>query len=109
MGRDFRELIQDILEKMYAIENIVRNKTEKDFEEDDILRDAILYKLIVIGEASNHISDEIYNKYPGISWHNMRGLRNILTHEYFRTDNKIIWEIITEDLPETRKKIEKIK
>jgi len=108
VGRNYGELINDILERMYSIENAIEGKTFEDFDKDEMLRDSILYKLIVIGEASNQLPDEIYERYQHIPWHDMRGLRNILTHEYFRTDARRIWEIITGDLPETRRQIEKL-
>lgn len=66
-----------------------------------MLRESILYNLIIIGEASSQLPDQVYEFYPTIPWHGMRGLRNVLTHEYFKTDFVRIWEIITDDLPET--------
>lgn len=108
MGRNFGELIKDILERMYYIENAILGKTFDDFKNNQMLRESILYNLIIIGEASNQFSDQVYESYTTIPWHGMRGLRNVLTHEYFRTDLIRIWEIITEDLPETRKQIESL-
>ena len=39
------------------------------------------------------------SKYAAIPWRRMRGLRNILPHEYFGVDPQIIWQTVTEDLP----------
>lgn len=43
MGRNYGELINDILERMYSIENAIDGKTFEDFEKDEMLRDSILY------------------------------------------------------------------
>ena len=38
----------------------------------------------------------------------MMGLRNIVINGYFSVDVDMIWEIITEDIPPTKTKIEKM-
>ena len=43
----------------------------------------------MIGEASNHLSDELTEKNPDIPWADIVGLRNILVHQYFGIDLKI--------------------
>ncbi len=106
--RNYRELILDILDRMTSIQESLGDKNFADFENNQQFREAIFYNLIVIGEAVAQLPDEIYERYPHIPWHGMRGLRNILTHEYFRINLSNIWEIITEELPSTKEMIEKI-
>jgi uncharacterized protein with HEPN domain len=43
--------------------------------------------------------DDIHEKYPDIPWLQMKGMRNILIHEYFGVDADILWQTICEDLP----------
>jgi uncharacterized protein with HEPN domain len=38
----------------------------------------------------------------------MRGMRNMLAHEYFGVDIEVIWKTAIEDLPELKKQIEGI-
>ncbi|MDB5055280.1 MAG: hypothetical protein JWM44_3330 [Bacilli bacterium] len=68
------------------------------FLSNQMLIDAVIRNLEVIGEAARNVSDEIRNKYPKIPWRNMIGLRNILIHQYFGVDESIVWEIITVNL-----------
>ncbi|MHA1104721.1 MAG: HepT-like ribonuclease domain-containing protein [Promethearchaeota archaeon] len=35
----------------------------------------------------------------------MIGLRNIAAHGYFKIDLEIIWDIITKDIPESKKQL----
>jgi uncharacterized protein len=42
---------------------------------------------------------EIVDKHPEIPWREMRDMRNLLAHEYFGVNTKIIWETIQTDLP----------
>jgi uncharacterized protein with HEPN domain len=60
--------------------------------------DAILYNLVVIGEAAAQISDETRAAAPEIPWANVVGLRNLIAHEYFRIDLEVIEAIVREQL-----------
>jgi uncharacterized protein len=42
---------------------------------------------------------EIVDKHPEIPWREMRDMRNLLAHEYFGVNTKIVWETIQTDLP----------
>ncbi len=63
--------------------------------------DAVLRNLEVIGEAARDIPEDVKARFPDIEWRRMVGLRNIISHEYFGADIRIIWEIVTRNLPET--------
>jgi uncharacterized protein with HEPN domain len=66
---------------------------------DEKTIDAVIRNIEVIGEASSHLPDEVLKQYDDISWPLMKGIRNILAHEYFGVDLEIIWKTVTEDLP----------
>ncbi len=100
--------IEDILEAMEKIERSTKGSTYEQFVKNEILVDAVIRNLEVIGEASNNIPEEVREKYSQIPWKRMVGLRNIVIHEYFGVDLSILWEIVTRNLPETKSLIEKI-
>lgn len=60
--------------------------------------DAVLYYLVVIGEAAAQISDETRAQAPEIPWTRIVGLRNLIAHEYFRVDLDVIQAIVAEQL-----------
>jgi uncharacterized protein with HEPN domain len=60
--------------------------------------DAVLYNLVVVGEAAAQISDETRARAPEIPWPKIVGLRNLIAHEYFRIDLDVIQAIIEEQL-----------
>ena len=62
----------------------------------------------IIGEAARNISDEFVLENPGIEWHKLIAFRNVLIHEYFRVDLKIIWKIIEQELPTLKDQIDSI-
>ena len=100
--------LSDIAESINKIETYTRGIDYDSFCCNDMMFDAVVRNLEVIGEASKNVPDEIKSKYPEIPWKQMIGLRNILIHEYFGVDESIIWEIITKDIKETKPSILKV-
>ncbi len=82
--------------------------TYEDFTKDNLVKDAVLRNLEVIGEAAKNIPDEIREEYSNVPWKRIIGLKNIVIHEYFGVDFENIWKIITENIPETKPYIEQI-
>lgn len=62
----------------------------------------------IIGEAANRLSEESKRNFAEIEWREIIGLRNLLIHEYFVIDQKVVWDIISKDLPILKEKIIKI-
>lgn len=74
-GRTFQELIMDLL---------LRSAVERQFE--------------IMGEASSHISKITQVLWPSIDWVKIKIFRNLLAHEYFRTNYTEVWHI-ARDVP----------
>ena len=70
-----------------------------------MMRFACIKQMEIIGEASDHISEEIKIKFSEIEWAQIKGMRNIFVHEYFGIDSRLVWEIIKHDLPELKSKV----
>ena len=69
------------------------------FRADDRTVDAVVRNLIVLGEASRHIPEDVEQRHPEVPWDRMRGIRNVVVHEYFGVDAEILWETARHDLP----------
>ena len=100
--------LQDIIESIRLIEKFLQGITKDDFLSDELRQSAVLYKLIVIGEASAHISDEIKKNYPQTPWKKIVGLRNISAHAYFSVDWEAIWATVKMQLKPLHTEIEQI-
>jgi len=64
--------------------------------------------LLVIGEAARHIPDTVIKSFPEVPWTEMRGLRNVLAHEYDRVDIDIIWQVSQTELPPLIPKLQQV-
>lgn len=102
MKRSYTLFMEDILDSIGKIERYVKGFSYEKFVEDELVFDAVIRNLEIIGEAAKNIPEEIRKKHVDIPWNRMIGLRNIVTHGYFGIDLGIIWEIITRNLPETK-------
>lgn len=100
--RNSRAFIEEIVESISKIERYTEGLNFEKFQNNEMVIDAILRNLEVIGEAARRIPDEVRNKHKDIPWKRMIGLRNIVIHEYFGVDLSIIWKIATENLPQTK-------
>ncbi|MFA4843644.1 MAG: DUF86 domain-containing protein [Candidatus Margulisiibacteriota bacterium] len=103
MSRNYRLLLKDILTAIKRIEKYTKGLTLIKFSENDLVLDAAVRNLEVIGEASKNLPDEVKAKYKDIEWKKIAGLRNIIAHEYFGIDVVIVWDIIKTKLPELKK------
>ncbi|MFG3817895.1 HepT-like ribonuclease domain-containing protein [Limnothrix redekei] len=77
-------------------------------KQDDEKQAAILYRLIVIGEATKRLSNEFRSQYPTIPWRQMAGLRDVMIHDYDELDLDILWNVIHINLPDICSKIQAI-
>lgn len=109
MKRSLKLSIYDIAESIKNIESFIKGISEESFSNDKLRQDAIIRRLEIIGEAVKSIPDSFREKHPEIEWKKIAGLRDRIIHAYFEVDPDITWGIIKGDLPELKKKINKIK
>jgi len=73
------------------------------------VQDAVVRNIEIIGEAVNKIHDldpDFINRHPDVPWARMRGMRNVVIHEYFFVDLKIVWTTVKHDLPRLKQQID---
>lgn len=101
--------IADILTSIKNIESYTQRVSFKEFLNNQMIIDAVIRNLEIIGEAAKNLSSETRSSRPDIPWEDIIGMRNKIAHEYFGVDIEIIWETIRESLPELKKMMKKIK
>jgi uncharacterized protein with HEPN domain len=100
--------LTDILEAAMSIAAFCKGVRFNQFEGNDMLRSAVLQKLIVIGEAATHLPDKFCMQNPKIPWMDMINFRNFAVHEYFSVNWRIVWDTAIDDIPPIEKQIEKL-
>ena len=83
--------IRHILESIEEIEKALEGHSFESFLDNNVLRAAVVRWLEVIGEAARYVSDETKEKYSGVAWKQMVGMRNVMIHKYFDVDYQAVW------------------
>ena len=97
--------LNHILEAIIEIESYLNDADFDTFMENSMMRFACVKQMEIVGEASNHISEEVKNRFSEIEWSQIIGMRNVFVHEYFGVDSRLVWEIIRLDLPDLKDKV----
>lgn len=103
--RSWQFRIDDIIEAINKVERYTHGIDFATWQKDEKTVDAVIRNLEVIGEAASQLPTEIQEQYRDVPWGMMKGIRNILAHEYFGIDLEIVWKTVKEDLPNLKKRL----
>ncbi len=72
------------------------------------LRDACLYRVLVLGEAATRVSEGLKSQYSGIPWSDIVGMRNVLIHGYEKVNWNVIWDAVHNDFPQLESQVQSV-
>ena len=73
--------------------------SKEKFMNSSTYRNAVTMPILQIGELANHLSEEFKQQHKQIPWNEMRGIRNLMAHQYHSVDFEIIWDTSRADIP----------
>jgi uncharacterized protein with HEPN domain len=95
-------LLIDIIERCDLIREVV-DATDRDrFPGDAIAQGAVLYALVIIGEASRNVSRSFAASHARVPWPQLVAFRNLAVRVYPELDAVRVWGIATGDVPTLR-------
>lgn len=89
--------LRRIIELCESISDAIGGISLESFVGDDVLRDAVAYRLAAIGEECKKLSDEVRAEHD-LPWRHIMGMRDRLAHDYFGSASEIIFVTATSDL-----------
>ena len=107
-----RELTKDIdrlLHILECIENVflfLDGKSFDDLSNDRMCFHAVVYNIMIIGEAANMLTKEFRENTPETPWRDIIDMRNVLVHGYYIASPKFVWDTYTDDLPILKQQVE---
>ncbi|XGV94606.1 MAG: DUF86 domain-containing protein [Leptolyngbya sp. BL-A-14] len=107
MERDLQSLL-DMLQSAQIAMNYIAERSQEELATDLQLQDAIIHRLLIIGEASKRVSEITRQSLPTIPWAAINGMRNRLIHEYDEIDLDVVWDTVVNSLPLLILELEKI-
>ena len=98
--------LDHILECINNIFEFAEGKTFEQIEGDKMCYFAIVYQLVIIGEAANMLTKEIREARPQTPWREIVSMRNFIVHGYNEVDKNEVWSVIQDDLLPLKQQIE---
>ena len=101
------ERLRHIVDSIAHIEDFLHGKNLEQMKGDVMCYHAVVYNIMIIGEAANMLTKEFRESHADIPWRQIIDMRNVLVHGYYNTSPLFIWETYTNDLPFLKTQVEK--
>ena len=83
-------------------------KEKEAFLHDEVAQSAVAYCISVMGEAVKRMSPEFQENHPEVKWSEIAKMRDLLVHAYHRVNWNIVWDTVTNSIPETLGLVERL-
>ena len=97
--RSIDKLLFDIADASRLVTEFAKGMDRAAYDADPKTQGAIIYYLMIIGEAAKNLPESWRDQHPSVPWRNMSRMRDRLIHNYFEVNHKIVWEVVTVEIP----------
>jgi uncharacterized protein with HEPN domain len=91
--------VADLADNARAIREYLDGIRREQWDQDRVRRDAVVYRLLLLGEAASALPDILRDRYPDVAWRQIRAFRNLAVHKYFGVDWAVVWKIAQDEVP----------
>ena len=96
----------DIFQAGQKIIDFAQNLSQESLLSDEMRLSAILYQILIMGEASKRLSSEFRQANSHIPWKEIAGIRDKLIHDYDNVKLDVVWDVVSQEIPELLKQIQ---
>jgi uncharacterized protein with HEPN domain len=96
------DYLEHILTAIRRIEEYTAGLDAESFLADEMVQDAVIRNIEVIGEASHRIDTRFPDfaaAHPELPVSSAYQMRNAVAHGYFQVDLDVVWATVTSDIP----------
>ncbi len=108
MGKSDRLFLENIRDAINKVESYLRDVSQKQFYESSLIQDGVIRQIMIMGEATKLLSQELRNQYSEIPWRAIARMRDTLVHRYFSIDLEQVWLTAQTDLAPLKRIVVKI-
>jgi uncharacterized protein with HEPN domain len=91
--------VADLVDNARAVREYLDGVTLERWNSDRVLRDAVLYRMLLLGEVASALPEDLRDRYPEVAWRQIRAFRNLAVHRYFGVDWAVVWQIAQDEPP----------
>ncbi len=100
--------IEHIMLAIAKIEEYTDGITFEQLTTDSMRMHATIYNIQIIGEASYKLTNDFKEAHPEVPWTLMEKMRHVLVHDYYRILPEALWDVVTSDIPDLKRMMEKL-
>jgi uncharacterized protein with HEPN domain len=97
--RDASLILGDIVDSIGRLIELTAGRSTEDITADRSVAEAVLYNLVVLGEASKRVGTPTRQRFDDVDWSAMARTRDRLVHHYEGVDWEIVERIVRVSLP----------
>lgn len=97
--RNPQVILDEMLESIQLIQSYVDSVSYETFAAQQLLQDAVVLRIAILGEAASHLREEDKAQWDDIPWRIITDMRNRLIHGYFAMRLDLVWQVVIADLP----------
>lgn len=105
MKKDDSVYVENMLLYILQLEKFVSEKSYDDFLGKAEIQSHVIRLLEIIGEASTKVSKDLKDKYPEVIWAKLKGMRNILVHDYGNIKLNVVWNTAISGIDPLKKQV----
>lgn len=106
MSQHDESYVIDFLHAARLVQSFVLDVDSEAFDRNIMQQSAVIHQLMIIGEATKHISQQFKDDHPVVPWKDMAGMRDVLIHAYQRINLDEVWLAATIHVPDLITQIE---
>lgn len=95
----WRWRVQELITLTERLQELTRGHDFVSFRADLTAQDAACMNLLRLGEGTKFVPEAVQEAHSGVPWAELRGVRNLLAHDYFGIDQALLWHTLSVELP----------
>jgi uncharacterized protein with HEPN domain len=100
--------LTEIVESAEIMQQEIKDMTEDEFLASQTAKDAVCFRFIAVGHAASQLTEETRSLLQDVPFERMRGMRNVLAHDYTVIDYTRVWRTAVQDVPKLAQKIQPV-